>query len=77
MTRTTTPRAIQKLPVFRAQDFVVTDGVAEGDAISIADDLVLDDVYQLSDRAERRNLSVIEAQGGSSFDIAPVWFATT
>ena len=65
------PRPIQKLPVFRAAGFVVTDGVAEGDMISVADDLVLDDVYQLSDRAARGELSVIEAASGASFDIAP------
>lgn len=64
-------RAIQKLPVFRAQSFVVSDGVAEGDAISVADDLVLDDVYHLSGAAARCDLSVVEVQGGSSFAIVP------
>ena len=71
MTASAPYRAIQKLPVFRAAGFVVTDGVAEGDAISIADDLVLDDTYQLSDRALRCEMSVIDTEGGSSFDIAP------
>ncbi len=71
MTDPTPHRAAQKLPVFRAAGFIVTDGVAEGDAISVADDLVLDDVYQLSDRAQRCDLSVLDTPGGSSFDIAP------
>ena len=60
----------QELPVYRTADFIVTDGVAEGDGISIADDLVLDDIYQLSETAARCQLSVIEVSGQSSFEIA-------
>ena len=77
MTQTKPDRAVQKLPVFRAAGFVVTDGVAEGDMVCVADDLVLDDVYQLSDRAERCELSVLETVGGSSYDIAPETAAGT
>ena len=49
---------MQTLPVFRSGYFVVTSGVAEGDAISFADELVLDDTYQLDHDAKRSHLSV-------------------
>ena len=49
---------MQTLPVFRAGYFVVTNGVAEGDGISFADELVLDDTYQLAHDAERSHLTV-------------------
>jgi hypothetical protein len=70
MSDTPARHSVQKLPVFRAAGFVVTDGVAEGDALTIADDLVMDDVYQMSNQARRGILSVVEAFGDSRFDIA-------
>ncbi|MEM1301862.1 MAG: Hint domain-containing protein [Pseudomonadota bacterium] len=45
-------RAIQALPVFRAQDFTVNSGVCFGDDLSFASELVLDDVYELGKSAE-------------------------
>lgn len=59
----------QSLPVYRSNHFVVTDGVAEGDGISFADELVLDDVYQLRHAATRQMLRLsVEDQDG--FEIA-------
>ncbi|KPP87139.1 MAG: Hint domain [Rhodobacteraceae bacterium HLUCCA08] len=50
--------AAQTLPVYPAEEFRVTDGVAEGDAISFADELVMDDIYQLRKGAVRRPLTL-------------------
>jgi hypothetical protein len=63
------PQSAQTLPVYRAADFVVADGVARGDALSVADDLVLDDVYQLSLTARRDRLTM--AVGDSGMTVAP------
>lgn len=71
MTEPMPSRSLQKLPVFRAAGFAVTDGVAKGDPISIADELVLDDVYQLSDTASRCSISVLDAAVAARFEIAP------
>ncbi len=54
----TTPTPQQELLVYLAHAFAVTDGVAEGDAITFADDLVMDDVYVLAPGVDRRTLSV-------------------
>ncbi len=48
-----TAAASHTIPVFPCEAFRVSDGVAEGDPISFLDDLVLDDVYQLSREARR------------------------
>ena len=48
----------QTLPVHRSRDFVVTNGVAEGDPISFADELLMDDIYQITETAQRLPLSV-------------------
>ena len=50
--------SMQTLPVYRAGHFVVTNGVAEGDEISFADELILDDIYQLKDNTERSHITV-------------------
>lgn len=62
---TTVAQSRQSLPVYRSEQFVVTDGVAEGDGVSFADELVLDDVYQLRHNAKRQilRLRVDESQG--------------
>jgi len=56
------------IAVFRSSAFRVTDGVAEGDAISFFDELVLDDVYQLSEAASRETLTY-EIGDGRAFTI--------
>ena len=57
------------IAVFPSDAFVVTDGVAEGDAISFMDDLVLDDVYQLAPNRNRKALTY-EKGDGSAFVVA-------
>ena len=57
------------IAVYLAGAFVVTDGVAEGDAISFMDELVLDDVYRLSDGARRMALTY-EKGDGTTFVVA-------
>ena len=44
---------IQTVAVLRSEDFCVTEGVAEGESITFADELVMDDVYQQSQSAAR------------------------
>jgi hypothetical protein len=58
MTSHTEPTAVQTVAVFHASQFVVTEGVAEGDSLSFADELVMDDVYQLDSGAKRGPLSL-------------------
>lgn len=48
----------QTLPVFHADDFLVTHGVCEGDALSFADELMMDDTYGLTETAQRRRLTI-------------------
>ncbi|PVA08360.1 Hint domain-containing protein [Thalassorhabdomicrobium marinisediminis] len=57
------------ISVYASAAFVVSDGVAEGDAVSFMDELVLDDVYQLSETARRRALTY-EKGDGSGFVVA-------
>jgi len=65
----TVAQSRQSLPVYRSEHFVVTDGVAEGDGISFADELVLDDVYQLRHIAKRQILR-LEMDTDDGFTIA-------
>lgn len=69
---TTTPRsgAIQTLPVFRSEHFRVVSGVAEGEGVSFADELVMDDIYGLAATAERVRLSVALGQDPRVFAVA-------
>ncbi|MEI4262282.1 Hint domain-containing protein [Roseovarius sp. D0-M9] len=54
----------QTLPVFHARDITVVSGANLGDAMSFADELDLDDVYELSQRAQTARLSVQPAHAG-------------
>lgn len=58
------PSLLQSLTVVPAAAFVGTEGAARGDALSFADDLVLDDVYQLAPRAARARLLVARTADG-------------
>ena len=60
----------QTVAVFEARGFSVTDGVAEGEAISFADELVLDDVYQLAAGVERVPLTLEILTDTSGFNVA-------
>ncbi len=64
-------QAIQTLPVYAAEDFVVTHGVAEGEALSFADELMVDDTYGLDDRARRLRLTISMLEDSKHFSIAP------
>lgn len=51
-------RSIQEIPVYHAEDFRVVEGVLRGEAMSFADDIVMDDVYRLSPSAKRDTLTI-------------------
>lgn len=57
------------IAVFVSDTFVVSDGVAEGEAVSFMDELMLDDIYQLAPKATRKALSYEKGEG-SGFVIA-------
>ncbi len=57
------------IAVFASDAFVVTDGVAEGEGVSFMDELVLDDVYQLTAGQSRKALTY-EKGDGSGFIVA-------
>nr|WP_319250397.1 Hint domain-containing protein [uncultured Celeribacter sp.] len=57
------------LPVYRAEDFVVSAGVNLREPISVADDLEISDVYTLAVRAERKLLCL--SAGNAGFSVAP------
>lgn len=59
----------QQLPVFRATDFRVVNGANEGDALSFAAELVLDDLYELRQGAYPSVLA-IEPGDDKSFTIS-------
>lgn len=59
----------QTIAVYPSDAFVVTDGVAEGEAVSFMDELMLDDVYQLSSTATRKALTY-ERGNGAAFIVA-------
>lgn len=50
--------ANQALPLIRAEDFRARSGVNEGEALSFADELILDDVYSLR-RSHRRDTMMV------------------
>ena len=52
------PLPAQRLPVFRAADFVVSQGANLGDPLSCVGELMLDDVYSLSGLATPQRLSL-------------------
>lgn len=55
---TTDHTPAHSLPVYRAGAFVVSEGTNLGDALSTADDLLLDDVYALARDAQPERLAV-------------------
>lgn len=65
----TTIAMLNSLLVYRAADLVVIEGVAEGDSMSFADDLIMDDVYQLASHASRERLSLVIGQRPRNFAI--------
>lgn len=71
MTDETAPRAVQTLPVYPCDDFRVISGVAEGDPLAFADELVLDDIYALAPGARRKRLTVTMGANPRSLAVAP------
>ena len=59
----------QSVPVIDGRMFVVTNGANLGDGLSFAEDLVLDDIYRLSETALRKRLTLCPE--GTQFRIAP------
>ncbi|MGJ8545130.1 MAG: Hint domain-containing protein [Sulfitobacter sp.] len=55
------PSPPQNMPVYRAESLCVTDGANMGDTLSFADELILDDVYELDAGAEPVRLSLVMA----------------
>ena len=49
-------QAVQAHLVYKSSDFTAVAGVARGDDLSVSDDLVLDDVYQLRPPPNARSL---------------------
>jgi len=64
-------QTVQTVSVLHSRDLSVVSGVAEGDGLGIADDLVLDDIYQLRSDAKRTHLSLSILPEGGGFAIAP------
>lgn len=58
------------MPVYAAADFKVVDGVARGDILSFADELVMDDIYQLSGAATRQRLGLMMDEEAGTFVVA-------
>lgn len=58
MTKAENTGPAQSLPVFRAEDFVVSHGANLGDGLSCQDDLMLDDVYMLTPSAAPLRLTL-------------------
>ena len=69
MTSTPEIGPAQSLPVYRAEDFLVSHGANLGDALSFEDDLMLDDVYSLVSGAEPQRLTV-HATGAAHFKVS-------
>ena len=63
------PAPAQSVPVFRAQNVCATDGANMGDPVSFAEELILDDVYELTHGAEPERLSIFTSQS-SGFCVA-------
>ena len=64
------PAPAQVLPVYRAEDFVASDGANMGDALSFASELILDDIYELPFGTAPLRLGVLADQD-THFRISP------
>lgn len=60
----------QSVPALRALDLVVTSGANEGDTLGIADDLIMDDIYELNAEAALGRLVLI-CDDAPAMHIAP------
>ncbi len=58
---------IQHLQVYKATDFRVSQGVNLGEAVDIADALIMEDIYQLVPRARLHRLALSHPEGTGDF----------
>lgn len=62
----------RSLTTFAAEAFHVTEGVAQDEPMGFADELVMDDIYQLVPDSRATNLLLaIDEEGDGSFRVAP------
>jgi len=54
------------IEVYAASDVIASDGVTKGEALSFADELVLDDVFRVAAGAETRTLDLLSGANGLS-----------
>ncbi len=66
----TAPSRIQSVHVLPGDAFCVTDGVAFGEPLTFADELVLDDIYEISAVARPLALSLESKGTGGQFAVA-------
>lgn len=71
--RSSARKPAQSIPVYRAAEMSVVNGANLGDAISFADEIDLDDTYELRKGARTALISLLPdaAQGAGGFVIAP------
>ena len=60
----------QSVHVLASESFTVTDGVAFGEPLSFADELMLDDIYELSAAAKPLALALTPVNEGGHFRVA-------
>lgn len=60
-------RAIQSIPAYPAEEFRVEIGANLGDPLGVLDDLMLDDIYQLTPHARPHRLGLASTQSGEFF----------
>lgn len=70
MTTAKPTSATQTVAVFDADTVVGIEGVAEGDPMSFADELVMDDVYAIEPRAQRHRLGLSIVDRNSGFVVS-------
>ncbi|SFL01379.1 Hint domain-containing protein [Loktanella salsilacus] len=62
---------VQSVQVLSATTFCVTDGVAFGEPLTFADELVLDDIYEMSPVSRALALSLSATDVSGQFKVAP------
>ncbi|OIQ44069.1 MAG: hypothetical protein BM558_09250 [Roseobacter sp. MedPE-SW] len=63
----TPDHAVQSIPAYPADQFQVEIGANMGDSLSVLDELMLDDIYQLSPGAEPKRLALASSADGSVY----------
>ncbi|RYH03253.1 Hint domain-containing protein [Salipiger sp. IMCC34102] len=67
---TQTRSQVQNFSVWQAKHFVVAEGVADGEPLSFADELVLDDTYMLAPDARPHPMTLEMPADGGPFHVA-------